>query len=157
VPADRRRRSALHVPVHRAGRDGDQQTSAQRCGEPLDELQWQRHLEHQRLDGGVMMLTRRALLIGLTSLGPVVVGVACALAAPGVPPTGSTAVLKGGAAGPATVVLANATEARNLNPMFAQEGASQIIWELMFEGLIRADATTGAPSPWLADRWEASS
>src|SRR5215469_13908515 len=79
-------------------------------------------------------LARRDVLKVLAGATASALCAACSAPAPGVP-TPSAAV-KGGVAGRGSVVLANFTEATGLNPFLSTEGASQIIWELMFEGLV---------------------
>jgi len=55
------------------------------------------------------------------------------------------------------MVFGASSEARVLNPLLANDGASMSVWELMFEPLVKPDPKTGAPIASLADRWDQSS
>jgi peptide/nickel transport system substrate-binding protein len=55
------------------------------------------------------------------------------------------------------VVFGASSEARTLNPLLANDGASQSVWELLFEPLVKPDPKTGAPVAALAERWDQSS
>jgi peptide/nickel transport system substrate-binding protein len=54
------------------------------------------------------------------------------------------------------VVYGVASEPRSLNPLLANDGASTSVTQILFEPLIKVDATSGAPVPALADRWDQS-
>ncbi|HEX9496279.1 MAG TPA: ABC transporter substrate-binding protein [Candidatus Limnocylindria bacterium] len=103
-----------------------------------------------------MRVTRRRFLGGVAAAG---VGAAFAAAcepvtAPAASPSG--AAVRGGAAGPETVVTSGVADVQTLNPILASDGSSQVAWELMFESLVVADPKAGTPTPWLAERWDRS-
>jgi peptide/nickel transport system substrate-binding protein len=81
--------------------------------------------------------------------GPTLAG----CSAPPQRPTLTAAPASGGASRTNTVIFANFSEARSLNPLLAPEGASQLIWENIFEPLVAADPRTGSPTPVLAEGW----
>jgi len=55
-----------------------------------------------------------------------------------------------------TVVFGASSEVRTLNPLLANDGASQSAYELLFDSLVKPDPSSGAPVAALADRWDQS-
>jgi peptide/nickel transport system substrate-binding protein len=99
-------------------------------------------------------LTRRRFLATVAAAGAGAALAACKTV-PG-PTASATAATKGGAAGADTVVGSGVSDIITLNPILANDGSSQTIWELMFESLASIDPKTGNATPSLADRWDIS-
>ena len=98
-------------------------------------------------------LTRRRFLATVAAAGA---GAALAACEPTSGPTSASAAPKGGAAGAETVVGSGVSDIITLNPILANDGSSQTIWELMFESLANVDPRTGNAVPALADSWDIS-
>ena len=101
-------------------------------------------------------LTRRRFLTTVAAAGA---GAALAACEPTSGPTSASSagrVPKGGAAGADTVVGSGVSDIITLNPILANDGSSQTIWELMFDSLANLDPKTGNAVPSLADRWNIS-
>ena len=56
-----------------------------------------------------------------------------------------------------SIVYGQFADAKNLNPILANDGSSQLVWENIFESLVRVDPQTGEPMPGLAQSWDTSS
>lgn len=71
----------------------------------------------------------------------------------------SAAASPSGAAAAATgskIVYGNTTDIKILNPFLSTDVYSALVWGFIFEGLVKANPDTGAPEPWLAQKWDIS-
>src|SRR5260370_42650691 len=54
------------------------------------------------------------------------------------------------------VIVGDQSDSKTLQPVLSTDTASSLVWARMYLGLIDVDHTTGAPVPWLAEKWEVS-
>jgi peptide/nickel transport system substrate-binding protein len=86
-------------------------------------------------------------------LSLVLVGLLGACAAPS--PSPSPPASAGGAP-VGSIVYGQFADAKLLNPILANDGSSQLVWENIFESLVKTDPQTGEPIPGLATSWDTS-
>lgn len=54
------------------------------------------------------------------------------------------------------MIYGNTTDIKIMNPILSTDAYSALIDGFIFEGLVKADPDTGAPTPWLAEKWDTS-
>jgi peptide/nickel transport system substrate-binding protein len=99
------------------------------------------------------LLTRRGLLRQIVLVAGGALLAACSAPAPSAPTVAPGVT---GPSGATRVVFGAANEPGGFNPLLPDTGSSGASWEVLYESLVSPDPKTGAPSPGLAERWEAS-